>query len=75
MLAIHNLSNMSSVQTLYQKALKYAATKHTDAGQTVPGSEQMEDSLRHIRLRPKEIWAIKLADRITNLQPPPSHWD
>ncbi len=23
---------------------------------------------------PKEVWALKLADRITNLQPPPAHW-
>jgi guanosine-3',5'-bis(diphosphate) 3'-pyrophosphohydrolase len=23
---------------------------------------------------PKEIWAVKLADRITNLQPPPEDW-
>ena len=22
-----------------------------------------------------EVWAVKLADRITNLQPPPPHWD
>ena len=24
---------------------------------------------------PHKVWAVKLADRITNLQPPPSHWD
>jgi len=24
---------------------------------------------------PFEIWAVKLADRITNLQPPPAHWE
>jgi guanosine-3',5'-bis(diphosphate) 3'-pyrophosphohydrolase len=23
----------------------------------------------------KEVYAVKLADRITNLQPPPSDWD
>jgi len=36
--------------------------------------EQMEDSLSRIRYMPKEVWAVKLADRITNLQPPPPHW-
>jgi guanosine-3',5'-bis(diphosphate) 3'-pyrophosphohydrolase len=140
---------MSSVQTLYQTALRFASTKHTEAGQTSPGTnlpyivhicnvamevmiavhhsnhfnlelaiqvallhdtledttatpdeltnlfgeevwqgvqaltkddclpddQRMEDSLKRIRLRPKEIWAVKLADRITNLQSPPSHWD
>lgn len=35
---------------------------------------QMEDSLKRIKLHSKEIWMVKLADRITNLQPPPSHW-
>lgn len=36
---------------------------------------QMQDSLVRILLQPKEVWMVKLADRITNLQPPPPHWD
>lgn len=36
--------------------------------------EQMVDSLRRIREQSPEVWRVKLADRITNLQPPPSHW-
>lgn len=35
---------------------------------------QLEDSLRRIRLQPREIWMVKLADRISNLQPPPARW-
>jgi guanosine-3',5'-bis(diphosphate) 3'-pyrophosphohydrolase len=136
------------IQTKYQNALKFAATKHTEAEQIVPGTnlpyivhisnvameimvsacnttgfnlqlaiqvallhdtledtkttcvelnkhfgeevrqgvqaltkdrlfaseQRMEDCLRRIKLQPKEIWAVKLADRITNLQPPPSSW-
>jgi guanosine-3',5'-bis(diphosphate) 3'-pyrophosphohydrolase len=42
--------------------------------ETLPKEERMSDSLRRIKQRPKEIWAVKLADRITNLQPPPPHW-
>lgn len=38
-------------------------------------AEQMTDSLRRIREQPKEIWMVKMADRITNLDPPPYHWD
>jgi (p)ppGpp synthase/HD superfamily hydrolase len=34
----------------------------------------MADSLRRIRLQPIEVWAVKLADRIANLAPPPPHW-
>ncbi|BCS97590.1 phosphohydrolase [Desulfoluna limicola] len=35
---------------------------------------QMADSLARIKACPKEVWMVKLADRITNLQPPPAHW-
>ncbi len=35
---------------------------------------QMDDSINRIKKQPKEIWMVKLADRITNLQPPPEYW-
>jgi (p)ppGpp synthase/HD superfamily hydrolase len=38
-------------------------------------SQQLLDSLHRIANQPHEIWMVKLADRITNLQPPPAHWD
>ena len=41
---------------------------------SLPQSEKMQDSLNRIKLLPKEVWAVKLADRITNLQKPPLHW-
>jgi (p)ppGpp synthase/HD superfamily hydrolase len=37
-------------------------------------SQRLGDSLDRIEQQPKEIWMVKLADRITNLQPPPAHW-
>lgn len=40
----------------------------------VAKAERMADSLRRIREQPHEIWMVKLADRITNLAPPPAHW-
>ncbi|MBN1182854.1 MAG: bifunctional (p)ppGpp synthetase/guanosine-3',5'-bis(diphosphate) 3'-pyrophosphohydrolase [Bacteroidales bacterium] len=36
--------------------------------------EQVPDSLQRIMQQPKEIWMVKLADRITNLQQPPDFW-
>lgn len=36
--------------------------------------QQMRDSLDRIKLQPVEVWMVKLADRITNLQPPPGYW-
>lgn len=35
---------------------------------------RMADSIERIKLQPREIWMVKLADRITNLQPPPPRW-
>lgn len=38
-------------------------------------TEQMADSLQRIRQQPQEVWMVKMADRITNLDPPPYYWD
>lgn len=35
---------------------------------------QMKDSLERILQQPKEIWCVKLADRICNLYAPPHYW-
>lgn len=40
----------------------------------LPKPEAMKDSLQRIRQQPKEIWCVKLADRIVNLGPPPHYW-
>ena len=48
-----------------------ALTKNSDLTNK---AEKMQDSLNRIRKQPVEVWMVKLADRITNLQPPPRHW-
>ena len=40
----------------------------------LPKDQQIPDSLRRIKKLRKEVWAVKLGDRITNLQLPPSNW-
>ncbi|MBN1891019.1 MAG: bifunctional (p)ppGpp synthetase/guanosine-3',5'-bis(diphosphate) 3'-pyrophosphohydrolase [Thermoflexales bacterium] len=40
----------------------------------LPKPAQMPDSLQRIQEQPQEIWLVKLADRISNLQPPPHYW-
>ena len=40
----------------------------------LPRSAQMHECLGRIRAQRTEMWMVKLADRITNLQPPPPHW-
>ncbi|MCP4132386.1 MAG: bifunctional (p)ppGpp synthetase/guanosine-3',5'-bis(diphosphate) 3'-pyrophosphohydrolase [bacterium] len=37
--------------------------------------EQMKESLRRIRENPKEIWMVKMGDRISNLLKPPAYWN
>ena len=43
-------------------------------GDDVPKEQRMLDSLARIRARPCAVWVVKLADRITNLDEPPSSW-
>ena len=55
-----------------------ALTKNKFVGANLPKQLkkelQMADSLDRIRQQPREIWIVKMADRITNLQPPPTNW-
>jgi (p)ppGpp synthase/HD superfamily hydrolase len=37
--------------------------------------EQMLDSLERIKMQPKEVWVVKMADRVANLGEPPHYWD
>jgi (p)ppGpp synthase/HD superfamily hydrolase len=41
---------------------------------TVEKPRRLADSLVRIKAQPREAWMVKLADRITNLQPPPPQW-
>jgi len=41
---------------------------------TLQKGDAMADSLRRIQAQPREVWAVKMADRIANLARPPSHW-
>jgi (p)ppGpp synthase/HD superfamily hydrolase len=51
-----------------------AGVKALTKEESVPKSERMADSLRRIQAQPPQVAWVKLADRITNLQAPPSHW-
>jgi (p)ppGpp synthase/HD superfamily hydrolase len=55
-----------------------ALTKDESIGENLPKQQkkdrQMTDSLERIKQQPREIWMVKMADRITNLQPPPKDW-
>jgi guanosine-3',5'-bis(diphosphate) 3'-pyrophosphohydrolase len=51
-----------------------AGVKALSKNDALPKEQQLADSLQRILQQPAEIWADKLADRITNLQPPPAYW-
>jgi (p)ppGpp synthase/HD superfamily hydrolase len=40
----------------------------------LPAEARMADSLARIRTQPREVWLVKLGDRIVNLGPPPAGW-
>ena len=44
--------------------------------ETLPAKrEMMPDSLSRIKRQQKQIWVVKVADRIYNLQAPPYYWN
>ena len=42
--------------------------------ESVAKADRMADALRRIQQQRREVWMVKLADRITNLEPAPPHW-
>jgi len=71
---------IEDTDTTYEELLSEFGQKVADGvlaltkDKNIEKQDQMSDSLRRIKLQPKEIWMVKLSDRITNLQPPPSYW-
>jgi len=62
----------SEIATIFGKAV-CEGVKALTKNKTV--ADPMADSLERIKLQPEEVWAVKLADRVTNLQRPPAHWN
>lgn len=42
--------------------------------ESLPKELRMADSLRRLQGQPREVQLVKLADRVTNLEPPPPYW-
>lgn len=65
-------------QSIYQDVIKFATAKHVASALSknpdLPKEDQMINSLMRIKKLRTEVWAVKLADRITNLQEPPLYW-
>lgn len=68
------LVTAAELESRFGKAIT-AGVQALSKNPDLPKPEQMLDSLARIRQQPHEVWLVKLADRISNLAPPPWHWD
>lgn len=66
-------TSMAELEQYFDKKIADAVNALTK-NDNLNKDEKMSDSLTRIKSQPKEVWAVKLADRITNLQKPPDHW-
>ena len=64
----------TQVEALFGTAVANGVLALTKNDQLPSKQAKMADSLARIQQQPHEVWMVKLADRITNLQPPPAHW-
>jgi guanosine-3',5'-bis(diphosphate) 3'-pyrophosphohydrolase len=64
---------MEELQEKFGKAVADGVNALTK-NESLEKSLRMSDSLERILASPPEVGMVKLADRITNLQPPPSAW-
>jgi (p)ppGpp synthase/HD superfamily hydrolase len=51
------------------------AVKALSKDYSLPKDKQLNDSLERIIKEPKEVQLVKIADRINNLNPPPTTWN
>jgi len=76
---LHDL--LEDTKTTYQEIATGFSPRIAEAvlaltrNEALPRERQIPDSLLRIRKQPKEVWSVKLADRISNMQEPPSGWN
>lgn len=62
------------IETTFGQDVAEGVQALTKNAQLFTKEAQMQDSLDRIKRQPKEVWMVKMADRITNLSEPPSYW-
>lgn len=68
-------TDYEELSTTFGEAIAVAVQALTKDEKLSSKRERMLDSLQRINHLQNEVGLVKLADRITNLQPPPSYWD
>lgn len=67
-------STYDIIKTLFGEAVANGVLA-LSKDETLPTKdEQMRDSLQRIKQQPREVWMVKMADRISNLAHPPYYW-
>jgi (p)ppGpp synthase/HD superfamily hydrolase len=67
-------TTFDELATQFGRAVAEGVLALSKIDDSIPKHDRMADSLRRIRLQPREVWIVKLGDRITNLAPPPEKW-
>lgn len=65
----------SKAEKLFGKNIAQGVLALTKDERLLDKEKMMLDSLGRIKKQPKEVWAVKMADRICNLYAPPFYWD
>ena len=77
---LHNIledteTNYDEIEIKFGNKIAKAVSALTKNKLILTKSEMINDSLIRINKLEKEVGIVKLADRITNLQAPPKHWN
>jgi len=67
-------TDFEEIKNKFGEAIAKAVQALTKDEELQSKQEKMIDSLNRINKLQKEVGLVKIADRITNLQTPPSHW-
>ena len=71
---------LEDTETAYDELVSRFGVQVADAvlaltkDRNLPKSEQMADSIARVKRQPRDIWIVKMADRIVNLRQPPVTW-
>ena len=68
-------ANYEDIKAKFGEPIAKAVQALTKNEKLESKNERMTDSLNRINKLPKEVGLVKIADRITNLQSPPKHWN
>lgn len=67
--------SFQAIATTFGEAVAQGVAALTKDDTLATKQQRMADSLQRIQMQPKEVWGVKMADRIGNLCAPPFYWD